>query len=152
MLDTTVLLYAVGIEHPLRDPCRALVGAVGDGALAATTTVEVLQEFTHVRSRRWGRADGAALARSYAALLTPLVALDGGDLLAGLDLFGRHRKLGAFDAILAAAATNRGADLVSADRGFAAVDGLTVHDPAAPDFLDRITPGGRGRASGSRDG
>ena len=32
----------------------------------ATTTIEVIQEFCHVRARRRDRTDAAALARSYA--------------------------------------------------------------------------------------
>ena len=28
LLDTTVLVYAVGFKHPLRDPCRALIEAI----------------------------------------------------------------------------------------------------------------------------
>jgi hypothetical protein len=52
LLDTTALVYAVGSEHPLREPCRALISAIGDGRIAATTTVEMLQQFTHVRARR----------------------------------------------------------------------------------------------------
>ena len=42
VLDTTVLVYATGAEHPLRAPCRRVVTAVGDGRLAATTTAEAI--------------------------------------------------------------------------------------------------------------
>lgn len=31
VLDTSVLVYAVGTEHPLRHPCRRLIAAIGDG-------------------------------------------------------------------------------------------------------------------------
>ena len=60
VLDTTVLVYAVGAEHPLRDPSRELVGAIADGVIEATTTIEVVQEFVHVRARRRDRQDAAA--------------------------------------------------------------------------------------------
>ena len=60
LLDTTVLVYAVGDAHPLRQPCRQLVEAVRDAHLRATTTTEVIQEFAHVRSRRRPRHDAAA--------------------------------------------------------------------------------------------
>lgn len=43
VLDTTVLVYAKGAEHPLRDPCRDLVAAIADERIAATTTAEVCQ-------------------------------------------------------------------------------------------------------------
>ncbi|AGL26143.1 hypothetical protein J113_04715 [Mycobacterium tuberculosis CAS/NITR204] len=62
VLDTTVLVYAKGAEHPLRDPCRDLVAAIADERIAATTTAEVIQEFVHVRARRRDRSDAAALA------------------------------------------------------------------------------------------
>jgi predicted nucleic acid-binding protein len=139
VVDTTVLVYAVGVEHALRVPCRALVEAVGDGRVRATTTVEVVQEFAHVRARRRERADAAGLARSYASLFGPLVSVDARHLALGLDLFERYSGLGPFDAVLAAVALESGAEaFVSADAAFAAVDGLAHLDPAAPDFLDRI--------------
>lgn len=136
ILDTTVLVYAVGAEHPLRDPCRRLIEAVRDGTIAATTTVEVVQELTHVRARRKGRTDAADLARSYSALLAPLVVVDADDLRAGLDLFERHERLGAFHCVLASAALRSGARaLVSADGAFAHIEGLRHVDPAMPDLV-----------------
>lgn len=130
VLDTTVLLYAVGAEHRLRAPCRKLIAAVRDGDVEATTTVEVLQETAHVRARRRGRDDAASLAGNYADLLAPLLTLDEGALRHGLDLFQRHPRLGAFDAVLAAAALESGAGaLVSADTAFTEVPGLHAVRP-----------------------
>lgn len=31
VLDTTILVYAVGADHPFAAPCRRLIEAVGDG-------------------------------------------------------------------------------------------------------------------------
>src|SRR2546422_121951 len=56
VLDTTVLAYAVGTEHPLRDPCRRMVAAILDGSITATTTIDVIQEFAHGYARRRPRA------------------------------------------------------------------------------------------------
>ena len=63
VLDTTVLAYAVGEAHPLRDPCRRLLAAHAEGRIEATTTVEVIQEFAHIRARRRTRPDAVRLAR-----------------------------------------------------------------------------------------
>jgi predicted nucleic acid-binding protein len=125
VLDPTVLVYATAADHHFREPCRQLVSAIADGRLAATTTVEVIQEFAHVRARRCGRADAAGLAGDYVELLTPLLAVTTADLRAGLTLFGRVEGLGAFDAVLAAAAVGSAATLVSADIAFAAIGELT---------------------------
>lgn len=132
VLDTTVLVYAVGEDHPLRDPCRRLLQAHADGRVEATTTVEVVQELVHVRSRRRDRADAAALGRRVAEAFA-LLSATGHDLERGLALFESSPALGAFDAVLAAVALGRGAEaLVSADRAFADVPGLRWVDPASP--------------------
>jgi predicted nucleic acid-binding protein len=120
LLDTTVLVYAKGQDHPLRDPCRGLIEAVADRRVEATTTVEVIQEFMHVRARRRDRADAASLGRDYAELLSPLISPTVDDLNAGLSLFERTETLGAFDAVLAVCAARAGLTaIVSADGGFA---------------------------------
>ena len=92
LLDTSVLVYAVGNEHPLRDPCRRVLSAQRDGAIDAAVTVEILQEFTHARARRHPRADAVAVARDYAASLRVLQAT-AADLDRGLDIFVAHPDL-----------------------------------------------------------
>lgn len=122
VLDTTVLLYAVGGEHPLGEPSRRLIRAIGDGEVAATTSVPVIQEFAHVRARRRGRSDAHARALEFAELLAPLLPIAPSDVEPALRLFERHEGLDAFDAFLATAAIAHGAEaLVSADRAFAEV-------------------------------
>lgn len=130
VLDTTVLVYATGTHHPLRTPCRRLVDAIADGALSATTTVEVIQEFTHVRSRRRDRADAATLARALTDLMAPLLVVAESALRDGLATFAGGTRIGAFDAVLAAAALTAGAEaMVSADTAFAEVPGLNLVIP-----------------------
>ncbi|HMA47268.1 MAG TPA: type II toxin-antitoxin system VapC family toxin [Frankiaceae bacterium] len=125
VVDTSVLVYAKGAEHPLREPCRRLLVEIAGGRLAATTTIEVVQEFAHVRARRYGRSDALDLALDYVEGLSPLLPVTEAVLRAGLRLFAHVGRLGAFDAVLAAAALHVGADaLVSADRAFADVPGL----------------------------
>ena len=102
LVDTTVLVYSVGTDHALRTPCRELLRLVEEGRVRATTTVEVLQEFAHVRARRRSREDAAAVARSAAIGLSPLVHPELEDLIEGLELFQTTERLGAFDAVLAA--------------------------------------------------
>ncbi|HTA35293.1 MAG TPA: type II toxin-antitoxin system VapC family toxin [Solirubrobacteraceae bacterium] len=120
LLDTTVLVYAKGLDHPLREPCRALIEAVAARRIEATSTVEVIQEFVHVRARRRDRSDAASLGSDYAELLSPLLRPTIEDLDAGLALFERTQTLGAFDAVLAACAARAGVSaIVSADLGFA---------------------------------
>lgn len=135
VLDTTVLVYAVGDDHALRESARAIVEAVEAGTVEATTTVEAIQEFVHVRARRRDRADAAALGRAYATLFSPLLQVTEEHLAGGLRLFEREEALGAFDAVLAAAAMAAKADaLVSADRSFGGIRGLRWVDLAGDEI------------------
>lgn len=125
VLDTTVLVYAVGDEHRFRDPCRRLLSAVGAGVVVASTTPEVIQEFAHVRARRRTSTDAIELAEAYADLLAPLLVVDEQGLREGLRLFGEHPQLGSFDSVLVATASTGGAvAVVSADAAFGDVTGV----------------------------
>jgi predicted nucleic acid-binding protein len=140
VLDTSVLVYAVGEEHPLREPCRRILQAHGSGAIEAATTIGAIAEFAHVRARRRSRSDAAALANHYRMAL-PIVETTGTDLDVALDLFERHDRLNMLDAVLAATAIANDADaLVSADRGFRGIPRLRWIDPASSD-LDILLTG-----------
>jgi predicted nucleic acid-binding protein len=131
VLDTTVLVYATGMAHPFRDPTRRLIDAVLNRHVEATTTIEVIQEFVHVRARRRGRADAVAVGEDYVQLLSPLLTVFEDQLRRGLTLFERSDALGAFDSVLAAAASGAGATaIVSADKAFA---GLADIQHVTPD-------------------
>jgi predicted nucleic acid-binding protein len=142
VVDTTVLVYAVGDNHSLRDSCRSLIDLVAEGRVRATTTVEVVQEFAHVRSRRRPRDDAVRNARSYAVGLSPLISPDSEDLMEGLTLYEASPRIGAFDAVLAAAAKRRGWALVSTDDGFSEISGLVHLNPALPEFLQIVIRSG----------
>ena len=129
VIDTTVLVYAVGAEHPLKEPCRELISRRTD---SLTTTAGVIQEFVHVRGRRRSRTDAVTLASAYLKLFSPLLGVPDPAVHQALDLLDKHQELGAFDAVLAATARMAGCDaLVTADRSFASIDGLRVVYPDA---------------------
>lgn len=139
VVDTTILVLAVGIDHPLREPARRLVSAVAARAVEATTTPEVIQELAHVRARRRGRHDAVGLARRYAELFAPLLVIEADQLVRGLQLFEEHAALGAFDAVLAAAAIAHDASaLVSADTDFRVVPGLRLVAPGTKRFDELV--------------
>ena len=139
VLDTTVLLYSLGGDHPLAGPSKRLLESLPSGRLQATTTVEVIQEFVHVRIRRRSRTEAADRAREYVTLLSPLRTVDEADLQRALELFVQHPRLGAFDALLAAAALGAGAEaLVSADRDFRAVKELRFVELGSPELDELI--------------
>ncbi|MGE5281110.1 MAG: type II toxin-antitoxin system VapC family toxin [Chloroflexota bacterium] len=131
LYDTSVFVYALGGEHPYREPCRDIVHRAAIGQLQGEASADLLQEFTHQRMRRTGdRATAAKAARDIAKLVW-WHPLEPDDVQRGIDLFERHPRLDARDAVFAALAINRGIDAILAtDQAFEEVDGLERIDPA----------------------
>jgi uncharacterized protein len=131
LFDTSVFIYALGGEHPYRDPCRAIMGMGVEGRLAGEASIELLHEFVHVRARRGAtRARAVADARNIAAT-SRLHAVERADIERALELWTEHERLDIRDAIFAAQALNRGIDaILSPDRGFDGIPALARVDPA----------------------
>lgn len=55
-VDANVPMYAVGREHPLREPCRSVLQQIVDGELAVCTDSEVHQEILY---RYWSLGQSA---------------------------------------------------------------------------------------------
>ena len=124
-LDSNIFLYAAGAGHPLRTPCQSLLARIGDGALAATTSVEVVQEVMHVAARRGHRAEAAVMAEALLALFPGLLAVTPAVVVRACELFRRHPRLSVRDALHAATMLENGLDtIVTADRHFDRIDGL----------------------------
>lgn len=130
LFDTSVFVYAIGGEHPYREPCRSILSALRNGDLAGEASVELIHEFAYVRCRRNTRGDAAHWARriSRACRLHPVADAD---MERALELWTEHERLDMRDAIFAAQALNRGIDaILSPDRGFDGIPGLERVDPA----------------------
>jgi len=129
-LDASVFIYAVGTEHRYRQPCRQLLTAVGDGRLLAETSVLVVQEVLHQRGRRTGDRAGALVAARAVASMGQAHEVTPDDLARAFLHYGDNAGLDAADALHAAVAQRvESHALVSADTGFAAIDGLAWLDP-----------------------
>jgi predicted nucleic acid-binding protein len=118
-LDANVFLYAIGADSPHRDPCRAVLEAVGEGKLDGVTSSEVLQEILHVRSRRVDVQDGVSAVRAAAGMVAEVLPVTSEDVLEACRLMESHSSLDARDALHAAVMIN--ADLhvlVSLDSDF----------------------------------
>ncbi|MEY3734863.1 MAG: hypothetical protein RL347_2222 [Actinomycetota bacterium] len=127
LLDTTCLVYAVGVDHERREPCMALMTAIGEQRVIARTTTQVIAEFAHVRGRRRDRGDAASLAEDYIALLGPLETVGEADIVEALRIWQATPGVGTFDALLIAVAARLDVDaLVTEDRALCAVEMVPV--------------------------
>ena len=109
------------------------------GRLVGEASPDLLQEFLHQRARRTGdRAGAAALTRDVARLCR-FDDLSELDALRALELFDRHERLSARDAVFAAFALNRGIDtILSVDTDLDGIEGLTRVDPGDSRALEPL--------------
>ena len=130
-LDTAVIMYAAGGLHPLREPCRVLIDAVGDGSLDATVSAEVVQEILHRFSASGRRDIGSAMAATTLDLFAPVLPVTDGVMRRMSELFLEYPDMAARDLVHVATCLSVGIDLiVSPDRGFDHVADLQRLDPA----------------------
>ncbi len=121
-IDANIFLYAVGGAGPHREPCRAVLAAVGRGEIDGVTSTEALQEILHVRMRRAGVKDAVAAVRAAAALVVEVLAVGPAEILRACDILDAHPRLSARDAVHVGVMENAGiASLVSVDKDFDAL-------------------------------
>ncbi len=129
-LDTSVFLYAVGAEHHYRKACREILFAAGIDRFEAVVNVEVLQEYTHVRSRKGVLREAAAVESTDIVSTCRVQDVDMATLQVALQLFVATPELELRDAIHAATAISQLVDgVVSSDRGFDSIPGMLRLDP-----------------------
>lgn len=130
-LDANIFLYAIGSEGPHREPCRAVLAAVGQGSLEGVTNTEVLQEILYVRSRRVNMKDATKAARAAAGMVADVLPVTQKDVLNACSLLDSHPALGARDALHAAVIKNAQiSTIVSVDRDFDSIKSLKRMEPA----------------------
>ena len=131
LVDTAVFAYALGGEHPLREPCQAIVAAAGSGRLELHASVELVQELVFHRMRRSDRQAAVRQARD-AATLCVLHDFDRAVLDRALLLIDTAGQIGGRDAVHAATGLQNGVStIISPDPAFDQVDGLTRLVPGA---------------------
>ncbi|MEO5885811.1 MAG: type II toxin-antitoxin system VapC family toxin [Candidatus Limnocylindrales bacterium] len=131
-VDTTVLMYAAGAEHPLREPCRRIVEAIGSRRVDATTSTEVIQEILH-RGIAIRRVDASVeLANRAMDLFAPVLPITHALMRRLPDLVRRYPGLDARDLVHVATCIHEAIpEIVSADREFDKVAEVRRIDPSA---------------------
>jgi uncharacterized protein len=132
LVDTNVIMYAAGAEHPHKRPSVALLERIARGEIEATIDAEALQEILH-RYRAIGRwEDGRRvfdLARRVFRTVVPVTAemLDRARRILDTD-----RRIMARDALHAAVVMSERLEAVcSWDRDLDRIKGLVRREPDA---------------------
>lgn len=130
-IDTAIIMYAAGGEHPLRGPSRRILSRIGDGDLDGVISVEVIQEILHrfvsIRRPEMGQAQASEAMDFFAPVLPITHAL----MRRVPELAGRYPDLDARDLVHVATCLHEGiTDIVSPDRAFDQVVEVRRIDPA----------------------
>lgn len=109
------------------------------GAIEGEVSVDLVQEFLHLRLRRMRDRHAAVEAARQVAILVALHDLTAAELTRAFVLCERHPHLDARDAMFAAIALNRGLSaVITADRGFDGIPGLRRVDPLDADAIEQL--------------
>jgi uncharacterized protein len=126
LIDTNVIVYALGKSHPLKENSRRILADVATGSLEATVDVETLQEILHLYSSRWERKKGFETVDNLLVLIPRPVAIQREDIEEAGKLMAQYSFLGARDAIHAAVLITHGLEgIITADRVFGRIRNLT---------------------------
>lgn len=139
LYDTNVFVYALGSEHPLREPCRTIMARSARGELRGEASSDLLQELAYQRYRQTGNRVAACRTAREVGRGCIVHPLELADVLRGLELLERGEGLHCRDASFAAVALRRGIEVIlSADRAFDEVPGLERVDPADAAAVDAL--------------
>ena len=130
-VDTAVLMYAAGGEHPMRAPSAHFLDLVARGEVDAVTSAEVVQEVVHRFKALRRPSVGAEIARHTLDLFAPVLPITHALMRRLPDLIEQYPQLAARDVLHVATCIHEGIEeIVSPDRGFDQVTGLRRVDPA----------------------
>ena len=131
-IDTSVVMYAAGGEHPLRDPCQRIIDGISDGTIDAVTSAEVVQEILHRFLAIGLPEEGATLAERTQDLMAPVLPITHALMRRVPLLAGRYPSLAARELVHVATCIHEGiGEIISADHGFDGVTEVRRIDPTA---------------------
>lgn len=130
-VDSAVLMYAAGREHPLRAPSLRFLDQVADGSIQAITSVEVVQEILH-RYISLRRPDLAKIvAKDAQDMFAPVVPITHALMRRVPLLADKYPSLQARDLVHVATCIHEGVnEIISPDRAFDQVHEIRRIDPA----------------------
>jgi hypothetical protein len=130
LIDTNVIIYAAGAEHPHKQRSVALLERVAAGEVEATIDAEVLQEILH-RYRAIGRWEDGRRVYDLTRQLFPSVVPVTAELLdRARRVLDSEGQIMARDALHAAVVMTEGFEAVcSYDRDFDRIKGLVRREP-----------------------
>ena len=131
LLDTNVVVYAIGGPHPYMEPCQRLLQDVARGSNDYAIDVELLQEVVHIYSYRVRRQEAIYVFDRLIRLFPHPLPVREEEVKHARVLLERYERLSPRDAIHLAVAFTQGLEgVVTTDRDMTRVEGVACFDPA----------------------
>lgn len=122
LVDTNIIMYAVGKTHTLKEPCKELLRKVVNSEISANIDVEVLQELLYVYDSRGERKRGLRIISEMMVLFPNPFAIGKNEIVKAKDLMKKYSTLTTRDAIHCAVTINLNLEgIISTDKGLDAV-------------------------------
>ena len=130
LIDTNIIIYAVGRPHQYREPCARILREASTDADAFAIDTEVLQELLHVYTMRAERRQALQVFDRSLSLFPNPLPVGRSEMVHARDLMEQHTQLSSRDALHAAVVVTCGLEgIVTTDRGFRVIPGLEVLGP-----------------------
>jgi uncharacterized protein len=130
LLDTNVLMYARGKEHPFKEACTEVLRQAELDPTAYGIDVEMLQELLDVYERRGEPAFAVRLVEETLVGFPDPFPITRREIEEAADIVKGHRGLSPRDALHAAVVLTYGLEgIVSTDRAFDRIPGVVRRDP-----------------------
>ena len=130
LVDTNVFIYSAGAPHPYKDSCRQLIQLLGEGEMDGNIDIEVPQELMHFYHSKRRTQEATISAVEALRMFTNPIVVTGATMLMAADILTRCPHLQSRDAVHAAVVLEHNLEgIISTDRGFDNIPGLTRFDP-----------------------
>lgn len=128
-IDANVPMYAVGSDHPLKEPCVAILQSAASMELLAVTDTDVLQEILHRYTAMVQRNRAVEVTRLFLKVVPEVLPVTKKDVEAALELHQKYPIM-TRDSVHAAVMRNNNVQaIISADHHFDLIPGLRRIDP-----------------------
>lgn len=130
LLDTNIVVYAVGRPHRYKQACIQLLQDVADGEGGFNVDIELLQEILYLYTARRERTRALTTCSDLLLMFPDPFPIAREEIVLAHQLLSDYHDLLPRDAIHAAVVlANHLEGIVSADRVFGAIGNLTCFDP-----------------------
>ena len=118
LIDTNIIMYAVGKTRILKEPCKEFLHKVVNNEISANIDVEVLQELLYVYDSRGERKRGLRIISEMMVLFSNPFAIGKNEIVKAKDLMTKYSTLTTRDAIHCAVTINLNLEgIISTDKG-----------------------------------